>query len=397
VKNIMKHINNPAAFVLSLVILTLSATSCDANFNSTYVESSKFAVQSNSGSVVATGRMVAARAVHAATLLSSGKVLVTGGMERNDVYTNSAELYDTATDTFAATGNMSQSRAGHCATRLSDGKVLVAGGSNTEWLASAEIYNPATGAFTPTGNMSVRRGGFTATLLPSGKVLIVGGYNDILQASAEIYDPATERFTSTGSMSVGRSAHTATLLPNGKVLIAGGGAGRNVLASAELYDPAAGKFTSISNMTVVRHKHAAALLPNGNVLIIGGSDNRDWRGRYANAEIYNAATGTFVSAANMNTTRFKNRDSVVLLNNETVFVAGGGEYAEIYNPIKNSFDKVSGRMEDARFYSTATLLPDGKVLVIGGYDNNIVGSAKAWLYKPQTTTANLTNRWKRDA
>jgi hypothetical protein len=120
---------------------------------------------------------------------------------------------------------------------------------------------------------------------------------------------------------------------------------------------------------------------------MGGSDNRDWRGRYANAEIYNAAKGTFTAAGNMNTTRFKHRDSVALLNNGTVFVAGGKEYAEIYNPLKNSFDIVNGRMDGARFYSTATLLSDGRVLVIGGYDNNIVASAKAWLYQPQTTTA----------
>jgi hypothetical protein len=383
----MKHIDNSAAFVLSLVIFASSATSCSANVNSTNTESSKAVMQNNSGSLVLTGRMAGARAVHAATLLSNGKVLVTGGMERNDVYTNSAELYDPATGAFVAAGNMSQSRAGHSATRLSDGKVLIAGGSNTQWLASAEIYNPTTGAFTPTGTMSVRRGGSTATLLPNGKVLIAGGYNDTLQASAEIYDPATGRFSPTGSMSAGRSAHTATLLPNGKVLITGGGAGRNVLASAEFYDPATGAFTSTGNMTMVHHKHAATLLPNGNVLIMGGSDNRDWRGRYANAEIYNAAKGTFTAAGNMNTTRFKHRDSVALLNNGTVFVAGGKEYAEIYNPVKNSFDIVNGRMDGARFYSTATLLSDGRVLVIGGYDNNIVASAKAWLYQPQTTTA----------
>lgn len=377
----MKHINNPAAFVLSLVIFASSAISCRANVNSTNTESPEAVAQNNSGSVVPTGRMATARAVHAAALLSNGKVLITGGMERNDVYTNSAELYDPAIGAFVATGNMSQSRAGHSATRLPDGKVLIVGGSNTEWLASAEVYNPATGAFTPTGSMSIRRGGFTATLLPNGKVLIVGGYNDSLQASAEIYDPAIGRFTPTGSMSAGRSAHTATLLPNGKVLITGGGAGRNVLASAELYDPATGTFTSTGNMTMVRHKHAATLLPNGNVLIVGGSDSRDWRGRYASGEVYNVATGTFAAVSSMNTARFKHRDSVALLNNGMVFVARGREYAEIYNPVRNTFDVVNGRMDVARFYSTATLLSDGRVLVIGGYDNGIVASARAWLYK----------------
>ncbi len=386
-KDNMKHIDNPAAFVLSLVIFASSAMSCRANVNSTNTESSEAVAQSKPGCVAPTGRMATARAVHAATLLSNGKVLITGGMEGNDVYTSSAEIYDPATGAFVAAGNMSQSRAGHSATRLPDGKVLIVGGSNTEWLASAEIYNPAAGAFASTGSMSIRRGGFTATLLPNGKVLIAGGYNENLQASAEIYDPPTGRFTATGSMSAGRSAHTATLLPNGKVLITGGGTNRNVLASAELFDPATGRFTSTGNMTMVRHKHAAALLPNGNVLIMGGADSRDWRGRYANAEIYNPATGTFAAISNMNATRFKHRDSVALLNNGMVFVAGGSEHAEIYNPVRNNFNVVNGQMDVARFYLTATLLPDGRVLVIGGYDNDIVASARAWLYKPQATTA----------
>lgn len=57
----------------------------------------------------------------------------------------------------------------------------------------------------------------------------------------------------------------------------------------------------------------------------------------------------------------------------------------IDNPVRNSFDIVNGRMDGARFYLTATLLSDGRVPVIGGYDNNIAASAKAWLYKPQTT------------
>ncbi|MEP6742496.1 MAG: kelch repeat-containing protein [bacterium] len=39
------------------------------------------------------------------------------------------------------------------------------------------------------------------------------------------------------------------------------------------------------------------------------------------------------------------------------------------------------RMDTARFYSTATLLADGRVLVAGGYDNHSTASAKAWIYK----------------
>jgi hypothetical protein len=95
------------------------------------------------GTFTATGSMTVARSEHTATLLSNGKVLITGGFGNGSGALASAELYDPSAGTFTATGGMAVARAGHAVMLLSNGKVLIAGGSGNaseDILASAELY-----------------------------------------------------------------------------------------------------------------------------------------------------------------------------------------------------------------------------------------------------------------
>src|SRR5262249_57398086 len=117
---------------------------------------------------------------HTATLLSDGRVLVTGGADVAGVPIASAELYDPSNDTFTPTGSMLKPRVGHSATLLTDGKGLIAGGDTpacacclSEADFTAEIYDPATGLFTRTGDMPWHMSGQTATRLNHGAVLVV--------------------------------------------------------------------------------------------------------------------------------------------------------------------------------------------------------------------------------
>jgi hypothetical protein len=86
---------------------------------------------------------------------------------------------------------MATARYGHTATLLSDGRVLVTGGwgSSSDILDSAELFDPKTGTFGPTGSMTTARYGHTATLLSDGHVLVVGGQDASggLVGSAELY------------------------------------------------------------------------------------------------------------------------------------------------------------------------------------------------------------------
>src|SRR3974390_2437710 len=191
--------------------------------------------------------MLSPRSGHTATRLPDGRVLIAGGMRRNQDFYRSAELYDPATGKFQPTGEMSIARVGQAAVLLRSGKVLIAGG----WIGhgctdSAELYDPATGQFSVIAKMTTRRGRPSATLLANGDVLIAGGADrgDTPGgiASAEIFHAATLTFERVGSMHSGRISHTATLLNDGRVLIAGG-RGDAVTAAAELYDPKTKQFT----------------------------------------------------------------------------------------------------------------------------------------------------------
>ena len=133
------------------------------------------------------------RTAHAASLLASGKVLITGGANEGAIL-NSALLYDPALGTFTPTGNMVMARSYHTSTLLNSGQVLITGGDLSDGKISktAELYDPVTGTFKLVAKtMKIARDKHTANLLPDGKVLLVGG------KSSDIFDPATQTFTST--------------------------------------------------------------------------------------------------------------------------------------------------------------------------------------------------------
>ncbi|PYL08557.1 MAG: hypothetical protein DME33_06870 [Verrucomicrobia bacterium] len=303
------------------------------------------------------GNMNHQRRRHTATLLPNGQVLVTGGTPCGDVIGDcppsprgSAELYDPITGTWTETGSFDIARWYHTATLLPNGQVLVAGGiagnpqDPGESLTSAELYDLATGTWRPTGSMSIAHSHHTATLLPSGQVLVAGGYSGSNALSAELYDPATGVWTPTGSLSVGRWDHTATLLPDGQVLVAGGiGNDFNSMASAELYDPATGNWRKTGSMAHERSSHAATLLPNGQVLVAGGEGVCCPFPFWTSAELYNPATGTWVETGSMATGRYLH--TATLLPNGQVLVAGGANFpggilrsAELYTSALHALD-----------------------------------------------------------
>jgi hypothetical protein len=213
------------------------------------------------------------RSSHTATLLPSGYVLIAGGADQSGIPLSAAELFIPASATFTLVQPMTTARVSPSATLLKTNQVLIAGGSNNAngvaaAISSAELFNTATRTFARTGSMSRPRAGHVAVLLPNGRVLIIGG--DTAGNTAEIFDPNTGRFSPTGSMLQSRTWFTATLISGGNVLITGGFWGGSVLSSAEIYETASSRFLAIPAMSVARALHTATALLDGTVLIAGG-------------------------------------------------------------------------------------------------------------------------------
>ncbi len=211
-------------------------------------------------------------------------------------------------------------------------------------------------------------------------------------ADCEVYNPDSGTWSATFPMKNPRCYHTATMLPNGKVLIAGGGS-----SCAELYDPAAGKWAVTGEMSDNRSRHTATLLANGTVLIAGGELNEGDYQYLSSAALYYPATETWTPTVAMSTSRSVH--TATLLPNGKVLVAGGyigrtgvgaqtaQMSAEEYDPTSETWT-TTGSMHDPRAAHSATVMTDGKVLVAGGCsnDNGNGAQASADVYNPNTGT-----------
>jgi N-acetylneuraminic acid mutarotase/HEAT repeat protein len=317
------------------------------------------------------------RWVHSATLLPNGKVLIAGGRRGYSDVLASAELYDPATDTWTSTGAMKIGRMGHLATLLPNGQVLVIGGNASPSDASdrrAEMFNPTTGDWKVTGPSMSDYSVSGAVLLRNGKLLMAGKMFSQRRPFAELYDPATGQWSATSALPDFRQEYTATLLANGKVLIAGGNSGADnmvsILADARIYDPASGKWAPTGSMNAERWRHTATLLADGRVLVAGGSSS--WLGPLSSAELYDPRTGKWTLTGEMHHKRYDHTATV--LSTGEVLVVGSYDHsedenalssAEVYNPTTGVWQELH-RLNADHTGHTATLLPNGKVLIVGG-------------------------------
>lgn len=268
--------------------------------------------------------------------------------------------------------SMNFARVGHAAITLNDGSVLVFGGTAA---TAAELYSTATDSWSLTGAMEASRNSPAAVRLADGRVLAIGG--TALVPWGEIYDPATRRWSRTAAMSAPRQAPGAALLPDGRVLVAGGQEG---LASNEIYNPAANTWTPAApNLAGPRpNQPQVTTLADGRVFVVGGTSASS-----NSAEIYDPQTDSWQLIPPVLP---PGRPTLVQLADGHLLIvsAEGEQFAARFDPATNALAPVA---PPARLVAgqSLTLLADGRVLqvglrVLGIYPGPPTGSAR--IYDP---------------
>lgn len=157
-----------------------------------------------------------------------------------------------------------------------------------------------------------------------------------------------------------RMSHTATLLPDGRVFIALGiGRGICCLDDSYIYNPATNTYTAVADAPVYAQNHATILLPDGRLMVISGDNN----GLLISSMIYDFATNAWTYGPSMS--HLRSNHTAVTMNTGKTLIVGGSRPPELYDPVANAFSLASSTGAPTNADS-ATLLPDGRVLVLTG-------------------------------
>jgi hypothetical protein len=277
------------------------------------------------------------------SVLPDGRVFINSGTLAYDPFRGSlrSALYDPATRVFSDTANMAHGRWYPTLTALGDGRVMTfsglteTGGSNT----TAEIFTPGAGW------SQEYEAGWTPPLyprqhlLPNGRVVYTGA-----GTGTRTFDPSSNTWSDiiantiyTGSRTYGSSV----LLPlspadgyRARVMILGGG--NPATATTEVLDlsVASPQWQAGPAMSQPRIEGNATLLPNRKVLAVGGSANdEDANTASLRADLFDPTVSPMtVTSAGSNVYPRLYHSNALLLPDARVMVVGG-------NPVRGTFER----------------------------------------------------------
>jgi len=286
-----------------------------------------------------------------------------------------APLYFAPTSFFAPTAGTPAARYHAAGSALPDGTVVIVGGQDAAGnaLASVELFVPGAATFSPISNHTVARKRAESASLPDVGLLIVGGLvdgDDSPVAAAEVFLEAQRQFvTIADSRLTGLTGHQVVTLPDGRALVTGGVSGATTLATAlyvAVMDDGTYKVSPAPTLAEPRSGHAATVAV-GTPIVFGGYDANHVP--LDTVEAIDVGYSTSEIIARLRTPRAE-ATATVLPDGSILLVGGIGPDgvpladAELFNPITRSTEQID--LQYSRHGHSATLLPDGRVLIAGG-------------------------------
>lgn len=345
--------------------------------------------------------------VHAA-LLHNGKVLIVSGSGNLPTNTNlQAAIFDPATGTIT-TQPVNWDMFCNGMVVLADGRALVNGGTLQYdpfhgQLVSA-VYDPATGQFTNVQNMAHGRWYPTVTSLSDGTIMTFSGLdeNGSTNSTVEIYTVGSGWSTAFGSPFTPPLYPRMHLLPSGKVFYSGS------TTSSRYFDPSAHTWSGVvatTNYSGTRTYGTSVLLPMtpGNnykpvVMIMGGGNPATNTTELIDLS---AATPKWTYGPNMSQARIE-MNATILPNGKVIALGGSlndedtttaSLNADLYDPATNTFSSAGQNVYARLYHSNSLLLPDATVLFIGGnpargtYEQHIEIYSPAYLFNSDGSPA----------
>jgi hypothetical protein len=334
-------------------------------------------------------------AIHAITM-HNGNVLMMDGWQ----FPNQTQVFNPITQTTTqSTNNLGLDAFCSAHVNLADGRVLIAGGDGNpqQGSAAAVIFDPATNTWTRLPDMHHPRWYPTATELGDGRVVVISGQDSASTwvATPEIYDPVANTWTELTNISTSQVQEPeypfSYLAPSGKILTIA-----PVIGQSFIMDPIAQTWGQIGGNTLMNGS-AAQYLP-GKILYTGGGtpfSSSAPSQKTAQVIDLNAATPTWQTVAPMNFVRYTH--TLTVLPDGKVLAVGGTTVmddvypntdqlsSEEWDPTTNTWTTLASMQVARNYHSTALLMPDGRVLIAGGgHDTgvNVPGNYNAQFFSP---------------
>jgi hypothetical protein len=317
-------------------------------------------------------------AVHA-YLLPTGEVMASDGQSAGQT----ARIWNPGTNKFTSVNVSTGTNvfcAGHC--HLPDGRVIVAGGHVGQahvGVTDTNIFDAATRQWTLVAPMHTPRWYPTTTALPNGKILVTAGEINCDACNAllpEVYNPLTNTWTELSGAPLDLSYYPHMfVLPDGRVLAASTAESMTVTQVLDIN----AQTWSVVDPNAVDGGSAAMYLP-GKIIKTGTSTNPDDPVSPSEATTYvldmTQPSPAWRETASMVFPRAYH--TLTVLPDGNVLVTGGGpttdavgvsdaiRTAELWSPVTETWTTMANMQKPRLYHSTALLLPDGRVIVMGG-------------------------------